>query len=86
MKQNKSALADPAEISKKELIQRAKKFSKKFCITDGKDFKLKDYDPGEDGGTGKEDKPTAKQTLQLGVMHLRLCRIFYMPRTNGLYS
>ena len=67
MKQKKSALADPAEISKKELIQRAKKFSKKFCITDGKDFKLKDYDPGEDGGIGKEDKPTAKQTLQLGV-------------------
>src|SRR5205085_10735355 len=55
------------EISKKELIQRAKKFSKKFCITDGKNFKLRNYDPGEDGGIGKEDKATAKQALQTGV-------------------
>jgi PPK2 family polyphosphate:nucleotide phosphotransferase len=57
-------------MSKKELIQRAKKFSKKFCITDGKDFKLKDYDAGEDGDLGPEDKPFAKQTLQMGVQAL----------------
>ena len=55
------------ELSRKELIQRAKEFSKKFRIKDGKDFRLKDYDPKEDGGLGPEDKPLAKKTLQMGV-------------------
>ena len=67
MKQKKSGLATLSEISKKERIQRAKKFSKKFCISDGKNFKLKDYDPADDGGLGEEDKPLAKEALQLGV-------------------
>ena len=67
MKQKKSGLVNLSEISKKERIQRAKKFAKKFCISDGKDFKLKDYDPDDDGGLGQEDKPLAKQALQLGV-------------------
>jgi PPK2 family polyphosphate:nucleotide phosphotransferase len=67
MKQKKSGLADLSELSKKERIQRAKKFSKKFCVDDGKDFKLKDYDPDEDGSLGQEDKPLAKEALQLGV-------------------
>src|SRR5689334_12887042 len=58
------------KISKKELIERAKKFAKKFAVTDGKDFKLKDYDPKEDGGLGPEDKPFAKQTLEMGVKAL----------------
>ena len=67
MKQKKSGLANLTEVSKKERIQRAKKFSKKFCISDGKDFRLKDYDPDDDGGMGQEDKPLAKQALQIGV-------------------
>lgn len=60
-------LSDIPELSRKELIHRAKEFSKQFRIKDGKDFRLKDYDPGEDGGLGAEDKPLAKQALQLGV-------------------
>jgi PPK2 family polyphosphate:nucleotide phosphotransferase len=60
-------LADVQNLSKKELIERAKEFSKQFRIRDGKDFKLKDYDPKEDAGLGAEDKPLAKQTLQMGV-------------------
>jgi PPK2 family polyphosphate:nucleotide phosphotransferase len=59
-----SALPD---LSRKELIQRAKEFSKQFRIKDGKDFRLKDFDPGEDGGLGQEDKPLAKQALEIGV-------------------
>ena len=55
------------ELSRKELIQRAKEFSKQFRIKDGKDFRLKDYDPKEDMGLGSEDKPLAKKTLQMGV-------------------
>ncbi|MFI5156962.1 MAG: polyphosphate kinase 2 family protein [Chitinophagales bacterium] len=60
-------LSEVTEMSKKELIQRAEEFSKQFRIKDGKDFKLKDFDPGEDAGLGPEEKPLAKQTLQSGV-------------------
>lgn len=60
-------LSDIHELSRKELIQRAKEFSKQFRVKDGKDFRLKDYDPEEDAGLGPEDKPLAKQTLQMGV-------------------
>ena len=68
MKSNLSdRLSDIPNLSKKELIERAKEFSKKFRIKDGKDFKLKDFDPKEDAGLGPEDKPLAKQTLQMGV-------------------
>jgi PPK2 family polyphosphate:nucleotide phosphotransferase len=67
MKSANERLKDLTTLSKKELVQRAKKFSKNFCVTDGKDFKLKDFDPGEDGDLGSEDKPQAKQALQLVV-------------------
>jgi len=63
-------LSDIPELSKKELIQRAKEFSKQFRVKEGKDFRLKDYDPGEDAGLGAEDKPLAKQALQQGVAAL----------------
>ncbi len=68
MKSNLSdRLSNIQNLSKKELVERAKEFSKKFRIKDGKDFKLKDFDPKEDAGLGPEDKPLAKQTLQMGV-------------------
>jgi len=70
MKSASQRLEDLNQLSKKERIQRAKKFAKKFCVDDGKDFKLKDYDPGDDGGLGPEDKPYAKQALQMGVESL----------------
>ena len=66
-KKRKADLENLSSLSKKELIKQAKKFSKKYCVGDGKTFKLKDYDskPGLD--LGAEDKPLIKQTLQLGV-------------------
>jgi PPK2 family polyphosphate:nucleotide phosphotransferase len=68
MKSNVSErLSDIHELSRKELIQRAKAFSKQFRIKDGKDFRLKDFNPAEDAGLGPEDKPLAKQALQMGV-------------------
>jgi len=67
MKSKNERLTEFPELSKKERIQRAKKFAKKFRVESGKDFKLKDFDPGEDGKLGPEDKPLAKQALQLGV-------------------
>lgn len=67
MKSNKNKRVDFSKISKKELIQRAEKFSNQFCVSSGKNFKLKDFDPREDGNLGPEDKPYAKETLQMGV-------------------
>ncbi len=67
MKSVSQRLENLSQLNKKERTQRAKKFSKKFRVDDGKDFKLKDYDPDDDGGLGPEDKPVAKQALQLGV-------------------
>ncbi|WP_082038063.1 polyphosphate kinase 2 family protein [Flavihumibacter solisilvae] len=54
-------------LNKKELIKRAKKFSQQFCVSDGDGFRLKDFDPSEDGGIGPEGKAAAKEILQQGV-------------------
>lgn len=67
MKSKKETFAKFSEAGKKERIQRAKKFSKRFRIDDGKNFKLKNFNPGDDGDLGPEDKPHAKEVLQLGV-------------------
>lgn len=60
-------LADLSSLSKKELIKRAKTFSKRYCVGDGKKFKLKDYKTKPHFDLGQEDKPMVKQALQLGV-------------------
>jgi PPK2 family polyphosphate:nucleotide phosphotransferase len=54
-------------MKKKELFKRAKKFAKPFCITDGKDFRLKHIDPGDTLDLKTEDKPRAKEALQWGI-------------------
>ncbi len=63
----KKTVSELSELSTKELVQRAKSFAKKFAVTNGKNFRLKDFDPEESGNIGPEDKPFAKQTLQLGI-------------------
>jgi PPK2 family polyphosphate:nucleotide phosphotransferase len=63
-------LSDLSTLSRKQLIKRAEKFSEKFRVTDGDKFRLKDFDPSDDGDLGPEDKPLAKETLQLGVKAL----------------
>jgi len=56
------------QIGKKELIKRAKKFAEKFRVTDGKDFRLKDFDPKDDDGFDSKD--LLKRALQTGVKAL----------------
>jgi PPK2 family polyphosphate:nucleotide phosphotransferase len=60
-------LEDLTTLSKKELIKQARKFSNKYCVGDGKKFRLKDYDSKPKSDFGREDKELVKQTLQLGV-------------------
>lgn len=54
-------------LSKKELIKKAKNFSKQYCVGDGEDFKLKDYETKASFNLGEEGKPLVNQTLQMGV-------------------
>ena len=56
------------EIEK--LIKRARKFTKPFRITNGKDFRLKDIDPSDTLGYGSEDKPRSKEVLATGIEEL----------------
>jgi len=54
----------------KKVIREARKFAKKFRVSDGKKFRLDDFDPGETLGLGSEDKPRAKEVLATGVAAL----------------
>jgi len=60
-------LIDLSSLSKKELVQRAKKFSKQYCVGDGDGFKLKDFETKASFNLGEEGKPLVNQTLQMGV-------------------
>jgi PPK2 family polyphosphate:nucleotide phosphotransferase len=51
----------------KTLLKRARSFAKPFRVTDGKDFRLKDFDPGDTLDLGSQDKPQAKEALVMGV-------------------
>ncbi len=51
----------------KEIIRRARRFSEPFRITKGKSFRLADVDPDDTLHLNSEDKPRAKEMLQVGV-------------------
>jgi PPK2 family polyphosphate:nucleotide phosphotransferase len=54
----------------KELLERAHKLANRFCIDDGKKFKLKDIDPADTAWLKEEQKPEAKEALQQGIEEL----------------
>ncbi len=58
---------DLSSLSKEELLARARKFSERFCVGDGENFRLRDYDTDADIDLDPVDKPLIRQTLQLGV-------------------
>jgi PPK2 family polyphosphate:nucleotide phosphotransferase len=51
--------------------EKIKKFIKPYCITDGKNFRLKDIDPDDMGDFGKNDKDRLKEALIEGIDLLR---------------
>lgn len=51
----------------KRVIKFARRIDDAYCVASGKGFRLKDYDPGDTGKLGKEDKPRAREALKLGV-------------------
>jgi PPK2 family polyphosphate:nucleotide phosphotransferase len=55
----------------KDVIKRVSEFAKPFCITKGKDFRLKDVDPDDTlEFTKEEHKERAKEALTTGVQAL----------------
>jgi PPK2 family polyphosphate:nucleotide phosphotransferase len=54
-------------LSKKELIKKAEKFSNQYCVGNGDNFRLKDYETKASFNLGSEEKSLVKETLQLGV-------------------
>jgi PPK2 family polyphosphate:nucleotide phosphotransferase len=72
------SLGDLNNLNRKEMIERARKFSKRYCIGDGKRFKLKDCNPDDFPDLSKEDKLIVKDMLQLGIQELaRMQDIMY---------
>jgi PPK2 family polyphosphate:nucleotide phosphotransferase len=54
-------------MNTKELIRRAGKLAKRYSITDGSKFKLKQIDPSDTGKLEAEDKPRSKELLAQGI-------------------
>jgi PPK2 family polyphosphate:nucleotide phosphotransferase len=54
----------------KEIVKRARQFAEPFRLNKGKNFRLKDVDPGDTLGFKGEDKPRAKKALALSVAAL----------------
>ncbi len=53
-----------------KFIKRARAFAKPYRVTDGRKFKLKQWDPGDLAGFTSEDKPRAQAALANGVKAL----------------
>jgi PPK2 family polyphosphate:nucleotide phosphotransferase len=54
----------------KRVIEASRKLSRPYRITNGKKFRLEDIDPGDIGDLKAQDKPRAKEALQIGVQAL----------------
>lgn len=54
-------------MKKKDLLKGVRKFTKPFRVTDGKDFKLKHFDPEDTLDLKSEDKPKAQEALKNGI-------------------
>ena len=55
----------------KRVIEASRKLSRPYRITNGKKFRLKDIDPDDTGDLKAQDKPRAKEALQIGVQALQ---------------
>ena len=54
-------------MTTKQLIRKAHKFAEPFRVSNGRKFRLKDFDPRDTLWLTSEDKPRAKEALALGI-------------------
>jgi polyphosphate kinase 2 (PPK2 family) len=57
-------------MKKSEIIDRSRQFAEPYCVSSGKKFRLKDFDPAGTGKATSEDKPRAKELLETGIQAL----------------
>jgi PPK2 family polyphosphate:nucleotide phosphotransferase len=50
-----------------KIVKRSREISRPFRVTGKDKFRLKDFDPDDTGDLGNEDKPRAKEMLQVGM-------------------
>ena len=55
------------KMSDKELIKRAQKIANRYCVGNGKDFRLKHFATDPKKTFGPEDKPLFKEALEQGI-------------------
>jgi PPK2 family polyphosphate:nucleotide phosphotransferase len=53
-----------------QVIKIARDLARPYRIADGRKFRLRDVDPGDTGKLKSQDKPRARQALQVGVQAL----------------
>ena len=71
----------------KPKLKDIRKFIEPYLVTSGKDFRLKDYDPGDTHHLNSEDKPEAKKLLGLGVeMLAELQQVLYAQGSWALLA
>lgn len=58
------------EKERSEMRKRIGKLVDPYRVTQGKKFRLKDFDPGDTGGLGSDHKPVARELLEKGVQWL----------------
>jgi PPK2 family polyphosphate:nucleotide phosphotransferase len=51
----------------KQFLEKARRFSKPYRVTNGRKFRLKEVDPGDTGDLKSEDKRRATEALQTGI-------------------
>src|SRR5580765_4656364 len=54
-------------LRRENLADRAKKLARRYRVKDGKGFRLSNVDPGDTAWLEAEDKPAAREALQLGI-------------------
>ena len=54
-----------------EIAERARKLSKPYRVTNGRRFRLQDFDAGDSGPFDREDRPRAEEALSTGIEALR---------------
>jgi PPK2 family polyphosphate:nucleotide phosphotransferase len=50
-----------------KVIKRSQDLASPYCVSNGRQFRLKDIDPDDTGELKSEDKPRAKEALAIGV-------------------
>jgi PPK2 family polyphosphate:nucleotide phosphotransferase len=58
-------------VKLEQIAERAGALCKPYRVTNGRRFRLKDFDPGDSGSFDREDRPRAEEALSTGIEALK---------------